>query len=524
MLKHRSVLLLVSSVLYFLSFPPFWSGILSYLCLVPFLFAVRDLRWTAGFRLGYTFGLCSLGGLLYWLAWNSGATWIQAAGLYVLCVLYLSLAWGLFGLMQSAAFRRFGEKGVWAAPALWTALEFVQSRGELGFSWHSLATTQTYYTPAIQFISVTGMYGLTFWIVTANVMIYGWVRQFIDGSMENVPAGRSIVLVAWILVPWIVGWSVLPDTPQVGSKELSVFIVQPNIEPNRKWLERNFAYREIMKLTREAPSQAVDLVVWPETAIPNRLRQEKTRLEEIREELQRRRTCLLTGIPDRRWMTRRDGSSGFGSFNSVFLIRPDREEFQAYDKMHLVPFGEHVPSFLTALEKLAMEVGVPDYSAGAEATVFSLPLFGDTLQKDSVRFAAVVCLESVFAHMVRDAVVRGAQFLVIVTNDAWYDGTFGPVQHAQIAVLRAVENRIAVVRSANSGISSIIDPYGRVVRQSRNAEQVVLAGSIGTSDETGTFFSRHGSWWGWLMVGVASIIVLGTGFPRGKAEASDDRR
>jgi len=478
----------LAALLLFFSFPPYPTGFLSYFCLVPLflLFEKQDFR--NGFRTGYLTALIALGTLFYWLNWNSGANMVQATGMYISTVIYLSISWGIFGWIQNKICRRFGTRGLYAAPFVWTSLEFLQSLGELGFSWHSLATSQTYYPWLIQHISLTGMYSITFWIVLLNVLFF-FLFKALRGktvSVRNRVTYAALILIL-ILVPLCHGWIVTSNkTPYAKSIEAGV--VQPNIEPNMKWLQKDFAYDETLRLTENLPDH-LDLIVWPETAIPTRLRYHRKKLNEIRALLRKKNVNLLTGIPDRRTV-KTDQGYKYRSFNAVYYLRKNRNTIETYDKIHLVPFGEFVPSILAWLSEMAMDVGAGNYFPGNEYDTFSLV---SKSQSDTITFSAVICLESVFAHQVQRFFARGAQFLVIITNDAWYDGTNGPAQHAQIAVLRAIENHASIIRCANSGISAIIDPYGTILQESQNQTQAAIYGRVPVSEER-TFYTRHKYW------------------------------
>lgn len=496
--------ILLTALLIFFSFPPFASGFLAYVALVPFLWLLEGRTPMEGLRLGYVTGLAVIGVVFYWLNWNTGATAFQATGMYLGTVFYLALAWGLFGWWLTWSRRLFGRTALVMAPVTWTALDFLQSLGELGFSWHSPATSQTGYPAAIQFVEFTGMYGLTCWIGLLNVLAFMIVRRlWLRNAALTISTAAAV-----LLVPWLYGVIRL-NTAEESERSIRVVIIQPNIEPNRKWLERDFAFEETMRLTSSRRREGADLIVWPETAIPNRLRNDMTKLDAVYAEIKRWPACLLTGIPDRRW-TKEDGRGVIRSYNSVFLLRPDTTLLQSYDKIHLVPFGEHVPGFLAFMKDIAMTIGVPDYEAGNDPAVFTVPLFRNGTAVDSVNVAPVICLESVYAHMVRATVVRGARILVIVTNDAWYDGTTGPAQHNRIAVLRAVENGIPVVRCANSGVSSIIDPRGRVLAETESASQAALAGDVPLGADRRTFFTRAGWVFPWLTVfGAIGFVAAG---------------
>ncbi|MFN3694521.1 MAG: apolipoprotein N-acyltransferase, partial [Ignavibacterium sp.] len=176
---------------------------------------------------------------------------------------------------------------------------------------------------------------------------------------------------------------------------------------------------------------------------------------------------LLTGMPDyivhyenppSDAKLSKAGNFHYSTYNSILLIDPNSYEIQRYGKMHLVPLGEKVP-FVDALPFLAdwfkWGVGLSGWNVGKDTTVFKFKVINDT-----IKVAGLVCYESVFPDFVTHFVKKGAQFITVVTNDSWYGNSSGPYQHKEFAALRAVENRRAVVRSANGGISCLINQYG----------------------------------------------------------------
>lgn len=508
MLKNVTVLFFLTIVFFYFSFPPFPTGFLSYLVLIPFFLLLELNNFRGGFRIGYLLGLFTTGVFLSWLNMNSGATQVQATGMYLGSIMYLACWWGLFAVLQNFFCRRFGLNGFWLAPFLWTALDFLQSFSDLRFTLHSLATTQTYYTPWIQFIEYTGMFGITFWVATLNVLFF-FIYKRLTTLDEKLPKLKPLLIGVGIVffIPAVHGLWALQNSDKDDVRTIRCAVVQPNIEPNQKWLERDFAFSKIMAQMQTVREHPVDMIVWPETAIPNRLRYDRKRFETVHDELKYQWTPLVTGIPDRTLIDDEQGRTLSRSRNAIFLLRPDTASIQFYYKMQLVLFGEYVPEYLRFIQNIAMDVGDFGYLPGDEHTVFTLPIYTEKIQTDSITFAGVICLESIFPDFVRQFIVRGARFLVVVTNDAWYDGTFEPVQHAQCAVLRAIENRISVVRSANSGVSSIIDPYGRVLKQTLNGTEEVLFGELRVVDRA-TVFTRYGNWFGWTMIGMVVALLV----------------
>lgn len=245
-------------------------------------------------------------------------------------------------------------------------------------------------------------------------------------------------------------------------------------------------YRE---LTREAARQRPELVVWPEAAVPFLLQADPRRaqIEALAREVG---ASLLVGAPDVQAGQPR---------NSAFLIGPNGRLLGRYDKRHLVPFGEYVPlsRLLFFVDPLAGGA-IGQFSPGREATVFATP---------SGRFGVVICYEAIFPEEVRDLFRGGADFLVNIINDAWFGRSAAPVQHLAMAAFRAVENRAFLIRAANTGISAIVAPDGRIVQASELFTTAVLAGTI-TPCAGVSLYTRYGDLFAWGTVGIALAVAL----------------
>jgi predicted amidohydrolase len=285
------------------------------------------------------------------------------------------------------------------------------------------------------------------------------------------------------------GW-LLPLPPST-ELPLAVAIVQGNIDQGVKWdpAWQSKALQLYRYLTLEAARERPRLIVWPETAVPFFLREDPRRAE--LETLARAAGAyLLVGAPDR---------LSEQSRNSAFLVGPDGRMLGQYDKRHLVPFGEYVP-----LRRLLFFVnvlaggGIGEFAPGKEATVFSTP---------AGRFGVVICYEAIFPGEVREFFLGGADFLVNITNDAWFGRSAAPAQHLAMAAFRAVENRAYLVRAANTGISAIVAPDGRIVRSSGLFTPAVLSAPI-TPRAGVSFYTRYGDLFAWGTVVVALAAVL----------------
>jgi apolipoprotein N-acyltransferase len=251
-------------------------------------------------------------------------------------------------------------------------------------------------------------------------------------------------------------------------------------------------------MTRKAALQKPDLIVWPETATACYLRHRFVYLNWLKYLADNLNLFILTGSLD---YVRKD-SSKTRNYNAVFLLRPGSWQIDSYYKMRLVPFSERVPfvEVLPFLEKWALKVSgdVGDYSTGDSVVVFQFVSSGSG---EIHRFSAHICFESVFPYLVARFVRKGAEFLVVITNDGWFGNTSGPRQHAQIAVFRAIENRRWVARCANTGISEFIDPYGRITDKAGWNQPAILTREIQPLTEL-TLFTRYP----WFFSGTVLLI------------------
>jgi apolipoprotein N-acyltransferase len=495
---NRFALVLIFASLLSLAFPPLQLGFLAYWALIPLFFMLKDLSPKKALFWGYLAGFFWNFATLYWIGW---VTIPGLIGVLIVLPLYLMCYAWIHAYLRDS----LGSRFIFLIPFVWVALEYVKSLGVLGFPWTSLAYTQTYYTRLIQFASVTGAFGVSFWIVWINVIIYYLIER-----KSNVRTAWPWILVLLLLfvIPLFYGMSVIPETGgKTGKENVRVALVQGNIDPYQKWdegfLRRNFEIYD--SLTVQLADDSVDLVVWPETATACYLRARYKYLYWTINLARRVRAPILTGTPDYRYVDR----DRYETYNALMLIDPVSDVLQTYYKMHLVPFGERVPfedsiPFLhDFLESLNMGTG--DFSPGKELKLFSVRIKGQ-----EIPVAGIICFESIFGDQVRRFVKAGSQLLVIVTNDAWFGNTSGPYQHAQIAVFRAVENRISIARCANTGISSFIDPYGRVRKKSRWNEAVVLVDALPLRTEK-TFYTKHGDWIAYLVLAVTGGALAGAG-------------
>jgi len=497
------------------AYGPVWS----YVALVPLFLrlgiciAAQDsIRhcFRQGWISGAVFSLLTL----YWVAFTQGGGPAVIGGTLLLAA-YLGLFYGVFAASLSALIRSFGTTAWLAAPFLWTACEYVLARGELGFPWLLLGHSQANAPSLIQYAEFSGVYGVSFWIICVNVCVFALIS--LPLQRQRISALGTLALL--FLLPWLCGIALQRSSQRMRvDSGIKVAVVQNNIGLD-KWQPggRERSLVSLERLSRQAAVEEPRLIVWPETALPCRVGPGSACGGFVENLVNDTGIPILTGAPGR-------NESG-GPINAAYLFANASGVSQSYAKMHLVPFGERTPfvdsiPFLSQIDWTAItgDLGPAEFARGERRTLFEFDLDGGRLG----RFALLICFESVFPDFVRLSVLEGAGFLVNITNDSWFGATAGPFQHAQLAVLRAVENRIAIARCATSGISLFIDPFGRTTQETDIYTATYRVGQIEVATER-TFYTRHGDLFAQFAL-IASCLALGAVIWRRRTARRDERR
>ncbi len=400
---------------------------------------------------------------------------------------------------------------------------------ELAVPLFMLGNSQTYDVAGIQSAAYVGVYGVSLWLAFLNAGLYLIYRNVAlkRWRFRSVRMlGAVLAILALYALPRLLGEIRLSrhaGSGMAAGAPVRIGLVQPNIDPYEKWKGHADAQIAVLEsLTVESAKRHADIVIWPETALPLYilLPENSATFGSIRRRVDSLGVSLLTGYTD--WRTYPAGLTvpkssktdaerrRFDIFNSVMFLQPHVDSIQIYDKVHLLPFAERVPyadliSFLD-LNFIRWNFGTGGYGVGRSATVFEAVRAG----LPHVKFSTVICFESVFPGFVREFVRKGAEFLVVVTNDTWWGKTAAPVMHSQIAALRAVENHRWVVRCGNDGVSSVFDPYGRRITATELFTRTTLEADIRTNTEA-TFYSEHGDWLALgcvIVAGGASVLSL----------------
>ena len=454
--------------------------------------------WRAA-RLGYVSGAVSSVGLLYWTAlvvvqYGGLALPVGVAIMLALCLAF-SVFHALFGWATGRVVARFGPAGLLGAPLLWTALEYARRHTFFSFPWLLLGYSQQQVLPFAQVAAFTGVYGVSC-LVCAGSSLLAYAAVEPAAARRRAALASVAVLVAGA---WAWGtWQMRQPLPLTG--RVTVGLVQGGVRQEDKWLPEN-AWANVgrhLQLTGQAAAQGARLVVWPESAVPFLFDEDPGLAALLREAVERRRVYLFFGNDDRE-----RGDDGRGRiYVGAKLLDPAGAVVARYRKIQLVPFGEYVPlqPLFTLGGRFAAKLvqEVSDFSPGSEAT---------TGVVDGHRIGGYICYEAIFPDVVRRFAADGAELLVNVTNDAWYGTTSAPHQHLAMAAFRAIENRRYMVRAANTGISAVVDPWGRVSDATRLFDATVVVREVPFVAET-TFYTRHGDLFARACVAAALALVL----------------
>ena len=474
----------LSGLLLALSMPALPMGFLAWIALIPLLLSLENCSLKDAFRRGAVFSLVFNMLTMYFLAFNSGASLFIAIASYLGLVVYATIFGMLSVIPVALVFRRHGMWGALSFPFFAAAFEYLRSLGEIGWPWNILPLSQSSYLAPMQIASLTGVWGLSFWVAGINSLIFIGLRK---NRLWWIGA------CVWITALFIFGKIALNNPPAV-KMTINAAYVQGNVDPREKWANGLVYNLELYKRLSERLEHS-DIIVWPESAIPvyvNINLHSRRTLGKLASQLD---SPIFTGA-----LALEEDESGENRwYNSAFLFRAQDNTSERYDKIHLVPFGERVPfqKLIPALGKL--NFGQAEFTPGDEYHIFRLK---------KASFGAMICYESIFPPIARRFIIEGADFLVNITNDAWFEPSAEPYQHALLTRFRAIENRRSIIRVANTGISYIADAQGRFLAFSRQGIEDTAQVELPLY-EGNTFYTLHGDIFAkGILIACLIIIIL----------------
>ncbi len=453
------ILSALSGVLLALAFPKFDLYWLAWIALVPFFLAlIRSRSLRERLVCGFFFGMVFFGIHLFWVTtlfrfvkWWIAAGWVSLVLFQTLYILLFAVYARVFlprstagaGVLQAV------ELAVW-----WTFIEWLRAFGPFGVAGGDVGYSQAHFLPLIQIASFTTVYGVTFLVVLANASL----ALFLSNVRRWQPLVLTSVLVLGVAAygSWVMSLSTYfsrSASPQTFA------LLQPNIDQEDKLkpalVPTIFSLHEFM--TRQAAKEGADIIVWPESAIFSYTLRDPVLFPRLKKLAVESNAWLVFGTPH---------LEKGRAYNSVVSMSPQGEVVSRYDKEHRVPFGEYLP-FRSILYPFLRGVGY--YEAEFDSNPYPEPLRIGKLEA-----ATAICFESTFPQVIRERVKEDSDLILLLTNDAWFNDSSALYFHLNAGIFRAIENRRYFVQVANTGISAVIDPYGRVLERSKVNERKIL--------------------------------------------------
>jgi apolipoprotein N-acyltransferase len=511
-------LLVGAAALFSLSFPSPVSDRgwfpLAYISLVPLFVLIRRSRWSTVWLYGALYGFTTYSLFNYWLL-----------NFHPLAIFIVPVIYGVYFLVLLPVLKLadtlFPRYGYLLQLAVWIAYEYLRLQGFLGYAYGIIGYSQYLFTPLVRLSALTGVWGVSALVVFPSVFLAaglggaGGVREAVERLGGFLRAHRVAGFVYLGLFALALGFGVTSRVDYGGARSWRVAMVQQNIDPWRGGIE---AYRDsldaLVRQSNAALAEDPDIVVWSETSfVPaveyhTRYRPDPevfALVEELRAYLQLQRIPFVIGNSDAVLSRNLDGELERIDHNAVLLYE-DGEFRRVYRKLHLVPFTEHFPYERTFpwLHRLLVENETTFWEAGTEYTIF---------ESDGVEFATPICFEDTFGYLSREFVRRGADLIVNLTNDGWSYSVPAQMQHMAMAVFRATENRRTVIRSTNSGMTTVIDPNGRIVGMLEPFTESYMVEDVPIYSERTSVYTRFGNWAAWLAL-VVSVAGIGVGAGR----------
>jgi apolipoprotein N-acyltransferase len=516
----RGTLSLLVGVLLALAFPKGHLAVLAWLApgLALWVAAGGKRPFLHGWLFGLGFNLTAL----YWLwfipvtffpilGWLALSAW---QGLYYALWVWLGIRLAPAGIFKSSTVEppvrsAWSQRVLWAlaCAVIWVGLEMIMSRLLTGFPWLTLGVSQYRLTPLIQIASWSGVYGVSFLVIWFSVALlnavhvihqrrialWSWLGEII------LPAGTVMVLSALGLMEMTL--------LQPPKRTVRFALIQPSIPQTVKWdadaNKREFS--KVLKLSELALEAKPDVLLWPEAATPGLLRYDAELLRTVTRMAWKHQVWLILGADDGEANTATTDPNDGLYYNSSFLVSPKGELAAKHDKQKLVVFGEYVP-FAEQLPFLKWFTPIEGgFTAGKDQTPFQL-------EGLDVRASILICFEDIFPHFVRQGVSDDVNLLINLTNNGWFGESAAQWQHAANATFRAVENRRALVRCSNNGLTCWVDPWGRQSVSAFGEGDVYREGfdvvNVPIHQLPRTFYTLHGDIFGWACFGLMIPLVV----------------
>lgn len=489
----RFILAVVSGFLFAWAFPNVGLGWLMFFAPIPLFLAIA---WSKrGVEAAFIGWLSQTTAWLLMVPWvvrvmshYGGLPYLTGVAIFVAMCCLLGLYGAAFGWIAwrflDARFSR------WILlPVAWAAIEYARTYLLTGFPWNLVAASIVDYTSLIQIDRFAGPYAMPM-LIFLPATIIAWLIATKPARFNALFVSAAGVVICFVW--WATGYTASKFIGRPPSDTTLAALLQPNISQEMRWDDANLMtiFQRMMAMTNEATDHGASIVVWPESTVP--LSYSSTAFYRYAIEsasLEHGSDIILGSVAE-------DPQQSTRMWNAAFLVS-NGKTIGHYDKIRLVPFGEYVPlrKMLFFARKLVHAVG--EFEFGTKDT----PLEG------RLRYGLAICYEIVFPQIARQQVIHGADVLVTITNDAWYDGTSAPRQHLNQARLRAIETNRYLLRAGTTGISAFVDPTGRILSELPMNQQGIVYAKFESRQKT-TPYVRFGDWFAWFACAITLFAVI----------------
>jgi apolipoprotein N-acyltransferase len=510
------LLLAGGAFLFALSFPNFifsWGLFpLAYLCLTPVFIVIARARWSLVWLDGLIFAVIATSLYAFWLVS------FQALALPIIIAVY-GLYFAILFLLLKLAITLFPRCGFFLQCFIWVGFEYLRTLGFTGLSYGILGYSQYLFIPLIQVASLTGVWGVSLLVVFPSALVGHSFKAGIKQGYARLKAERISLIAYSLIFLSVLAYGILSLGGRVAEKTWKVALIQPDTDP---WKIGNAAYRHYLEkmfaLSNDALDQDPDIVIWPETALVPSIRMHSSKrldmdrytsvIQPFFEYLDTKSVPFVLGNDDIELEAQ--DKEGARHYNAVFLMEK-REIKQVYRKIHLVPFSESFPykEIFPGIYNWLRNADTHFWYKGEEYTVF---------RYNDIAFATPICFEDTFGYLSREFVLRGAEVLVNLSNDAWSHSVVAEMQHMSIALFRAVENRRSLLRSTANGITCAIDPTGKIEAMLPPFKDDFLVTEVPVNSTISSLYTLWGDFWAllvgfgsliWILIGVFKKVLIG---------------
>lgn len=529
-MKRNILYALASSLLLWLAWPPIpYTSFILLFALLPLLIATENINKTEAPKKGKKVFLITF---LTFVIWNTASIyWIWNASpegsivAYLLGALLMALSFWLHYKIRNKVKPLIADIFL---IGFWVTYEYLHQSWDLNFPWMNLGNGLANTPQLYQWYEYTGIYGGTIWILTSNVLLLNIWRSRSAANRQGI-LKTSMAWALWIIIPIAFSLYTYSSYEETNNPS-NIVVVQPNVDPYEKYSGSVYQQLDqLIKLSQDSAKFNTEFILWPETAIPEYIDEEKIRNTRIFPTIQNflkpyPNVTLITGAEtfltyqtEQTPSAKYDASSNmyWDSFNTAVAFE-NSAEVQFYHKSKLVPGVEKMPfaAALSFMKPIFAKFGgtTGGYGYQNEPSVL--------YSKGGIGAAVAICYESIWGNWVAQYIDKEAQFIAIITNDGWWGNTSGKDQHLQYARLRAVENRRWVARSANTGISAFINQRGDIVQQTAWWKPAVISQNINLNSEL-TFYTKHKDWIAYPFIGIGIIGILLVAFQRKKITGKD---